>query len=211
MPEVTLEPAGPERRQTLANLFQLYVHDFSEQWAGTERGELGEDGLFEDSPGPDAYRTEPDPAIRSLLVEVAWQLRSHSSFDLLGEALQDPAPEVWRQAREHYLDHCAVCHGRDAKGHTEMGANMYPKVPDLTSTEVQRRSDGALFYIIQNGIRWTGMPAWKNEHSPEDTWKLVAFIRKSPTLAEADMKIEEPVAATGERPVKEAPPHRHRH
>ena len=70
--------------------------------------------------------------------------------------------EVWRQAREHYLDHCAVCHGRDAKGHTEMGANMYPKVPDLTSTEVQRRSDGALFYIIQNGIRWTGMPAWKN-------------------------------------------------
>jgi len=119
--------------------------------------------------------------------------------------------EVWRQAREHYLDHCAVCHGRDAKGHTEMGANMYPKVPDLTSTEVQRRSDGALFYIIQNGIRWTGMPAWKNEHSPEDTWKLVAFIRKSPTLAEADMKLEEPVTTTGEKPVKEAPPHRHRH
>ena len=119
--------------------------------------------------------------------------------------------EVWRQAREHYLDHCAVCHGRDAKGHTEMGANMYPKVPDLTSTEVQRRSDGALFYIIQNGIRWTGMPAWKKEHSPEDTWKLVAFIRKAPTLAEADMNIEEPAATRGAKPVQEAPPHRHRH
>ena len=130
------------------------------------------------------------------------------------ERLQSPLgeqAEVWRQAREHYLDHCAVCHGRDAKGHTEMGANMYPKVPDLTSTEVQRRSDGALFYIIQNGIRWTGMPAWKNEHSPEDTWKLVAFIRKSPTLAEADMKIDEPIATTGEKPAKSAPPHRHRH
>jgi mono/diheme cytochrome c family protein len=119
--------------------------------------------------------------------------------------------DVWRQARAHYLDHCAVCHGRHAKGHTEMGANMYPKVPDLTSPQVQGRSDGALFYIIQNGIRWTGMPAWKKEHSPEDTWKLVAFIRKAPTLAEADMKIEEPVATTGEKPVKEAPPHRHRH
>ena len=55
------------------------------------------------------------------------------------------------------------------------------------------------------------MPAWKKEHSPEDTWKLVAFIRKAPTLTEADMKIEEPVATTGEKPVKEAPPHRHRH
>lgn len=59
MPEVTLEPAGPQSRQTLANLFQLYIHDFSEQWAGTARGELGEDGLFEGSPSPDAYRTEP--------------------------------------------------------------------------------------------------------------------------------------------------------
>jgi mono/diheme cytochrome c family protein len=88
---------------------------------------------------------------------------------------------------------------------------MYPKVPDLTSTDVQRRSDGALFYIIQNGIRWTGMPAWKDEHSPEDTWKLVAFIRKAPTLTEADLKIDEPVATTGEKPAKESHPHRHRH
>jgi mono/diheme cytochrome c family protein len=119
--------------------------------------------------------------------------------------------DVWREAREHYLDHCAVCHGRDAKGHTDIGANMYPKVPDLTSTDVQRRSDGALFYIIQNGIRWTGMPAWKDEHSPEDTWKLVAFIRKAPTLTEADLKIDEPVATTGEKPAKESHPHRHRH
>jgi mono/diheme cytochrome c family protein len=119
--------------------------------------------------------------------------------------------DVWRQAREHYLDHCAVCHGSDAKGHTDMGANMYPKVPDLASTQVQGRSDGALFYIIQNGIRWTGMPAWKKEHTPEDTWKLVAFIRKAPTLTEADMKIEEPVPTPGEKPAKPAPPHRHRH
>jgi mono/diheme cytochrome c family protein len=120
--------------------------------------------------------------------------------------------DVWRQAREHYLDHCAVCHGSDAKGHTDMGANMYPKVPDLTSAQVQGRSDGALFYIIQNGVRWTGMPAWKKEHTPEDTWKLVAFIRKAPTLTEADMKVEEPVAATGDTPVKKgAPPHKHRH
>lgn len=117
--------------------------------------------------------------------------------------------DVWREARDHYLDHCAVCHGRDAKGNTGMGANMYPKVPDLTSTQVQCRSDGALFYIIQNGIRWTGMPSWKAEHSPEDTWKLVAFIRKAPTLTEADMKIEEPVVTPGEKPAKEAHPHRH--
>jgi mono/diheme cytochrome c family protein len=106
--------------------------------------------------------------------------------------------EAWRKARDHYLDHCALCHGRTGKGDTEIGQHMYPKVPDLTAENVQARSDGALFYIIQNGVRWTGMPAWKQEHSPEDTWRLVAFIRKASSLTEADLKREEPVATAGE-------------
>ena len=121
---------------------------------------------------------------------------------------------VWREAREHYADHCAVCHGRDGKGNTDVGKNMYPKVPDLTGPEVQKRSDGALFYIIQNGVRWTGMPAWKNEHSPEDSWKLVAFLRKVPTLTEADLQPEDTAPTTGEKPAAGQPeklPHRHRH
>src|SRR3954467_9045521 len=46
----------------------------------------------------DAYRAEADPAVRSLLVEVIWQLRSHASIEFLAEALNDPDPEVWRQA-----------------------------------------------------------------------------------------------------------------
>jgi mono/diheme cytochrome c family protein len=110
---------------------------------------------------------------------------------------------VWREARDHYLDHCAVCHGRDGKGKTDIGANMYPPTPDLSGREVQDRSDGALFYIIQNGIRWTGMPAWKGEHETDDTWKLVSFIRKLPTLTEADLPVEEPAPAG-------APQHSHK-
>jgi mono/diheme cytochrome c family protein len=156
-----------------------------------------------------AANTEPGRLERSVAARLV-RLAIPADADRQQSPLAGQA-DVWRQAREHYMDHCAVCHGRDAKGNTEMGANMYPKVPDLTSTQVQSRSDGALFYIIQNGIRWTGMPAWKKEHSPEETWKLVAFIRKAPTLTEADMKIEEPLPTTGQKPVKEAPPHRHRH
>ena len=118
--------------------------------------------------------------------------------------------ESWRVAREHYLDHCAGCHGRDARGQTELGVNMYPPVPDLTSDAVQARSDGALYYIIQNGIRWTGMPAWKAEHSADETWRLVSFIRKTPTLMEADM-VSEPPASEGkpQAPADESQPHRH--
>ena len=156
-----------------------------------------------------AANTEPGRLERSVARRLI-RLSIPAEADRQQSPLREQA-DAWRQAREHYLDHCAVCHGRDAKGNTDMGANMYPKVPDLTSTDVQRRSDGALFYIIQNGVRWTGMPAWKEEHSSEETWKLVAFIRKAPTLTEADMKIEDPVATTGEKPAKGAPPHRHHH
>lgn len=77
--------------------------------------------------------------------------------------------EAWRQAADHFADHCATCHGADGRGHTEMGAYMYPKVPDLASPAVQQMSDGALFYIIQNGVRWTGMPGWQREHTPDET------------------------------------------
>ena len=119
---------------------------------------------------------------------------------------------AWREAKEHYMDHCAVCHGRGGKGDTDVGKNMYPRVPDLTGPDTQGRSDGALFYIIQNGVRWTGMPAWKGEHSPEESWKLVAFIRKSPTLTEADLRNEDAAAVSGDKPAThrdDKPGHRH--
>ena len=117
--------------------------------------------------------------------------------------------ETWRDAREHYLDHCAVCHGRDGRGQTELGARMYPPVPDFTSTEVQERSDGALYYIVQNGVRWTGMPAWKDEHSADETWRLVSLIRKMPTLTEGDMNITSPSDDQAPSPGERHQPHPH--
>lgn len=60
MPRVELEAAGAERRTLLANLFQLYTHDFSAHWTGRPEGELGEDGRFEAYPWLDSYWNEPD-------------------------------------------------------------------------------------------------------------------------------------------------------
>ena len=68
MPNVELEACGPERRATLDALFQLYVHDFSEQWAGQDRGELEESGRFPDYPYLDLYWSEPDRS--------AWLIRA---------------------------------------------------------------------------------------------------------------------------------------
>jgi cytochrome c len=102
--------------------------------------------------------------------------------------MKNPAgADSWREAVDHFEDHCAVCHGNDGRGHTHIGENMYPRVPDLGSNTIQQMTDGEIFGVIQNGVRWTGMPAWKSEHSDDDTWKLVSFVRKVPTLTEADL------------------------
>jgi len=96
-------------------------------------------------------------------------------------------PHMWSEAADHFMDHCALCHGRDGHGQTEIGRNMYPKTPDLAAPSVQQLSDGDLFYIIQNGVRWTGMPAWREEHSAQDTWKLVSFVRHVPSFTQQEL------------------------
>lgn len=88
-------------------------------------------------------------------------------------------PEVLADARAHFADHCAVCHGNDGSGNTTIGQNLYPKAPDMQLDDTQRLTDGELYAIIQNGIRLTGMPAWGKEgdDNDEDSWKCVHLIR----------------------------------
>jgi hypothetical protein len=71
--------------------------------------------------------------------------------------------EVLADARAHWADHCASCHANDGSGDTPMGKHMYPQAPDMRQVDTQSLTDGKLFYIIQNGVRLTGMPgmpAW---------------------------------------------------
>jgi len=52
----------------------------------------------------------------------------------------------------------------------------------MRGSSTQGLSDGELFYIIENGVRLTGMPAWGGAGKPEESWKLVQFIRHLPAL-----------------------------
>jgi mono/diheme cytochrome c family protein len=84
---------------------------------------------------------------------------------------------------EHFADHCAVCHANDGSGATEMGKGLWPKAPDMRGEQTQRLTDGELFYIIEHGVRFTGMPGWSTGASGEEsTWQLVHFIRELPHL-----------------------------
>lgn len=91
-------------------------------------------------------------------------------------------PENLREARLHFADHCATCHANDGSGDTLIGGGLYPKPPDLRLQETQKLSDGELFWIIENGVRFTGMPGFGTPDAQDDSWKLVLFLRHLPQL-----------------------------
>jgi mono/diheme cytochrome c family protein len=106
--------------------------------------------------------------------------------------MQNPmtaSPENLLEAQRHFADHCASCHGNDGSGATEMGRKLYPPAPDMSLPATQNLTDGELYYIIENGVRFTGMPAWgaggPNDH---DTWHLVLFIRHLPHMSRQDLQ-----------------------
>ncbi|HWE85889.1 MAG TPA: multiheme c-type cytochrome [Terracidiphilus sp.] len=102
-------------------------------------------------------------------------------------------PNAIAQGREAFLARCAVCHGVDGRGATAIGANQYPRVPDLRSDPTQRLSDGDIHYIIENGVQLSGMPAMRGAHSETnaESWNLVAFVRsfRSATPEEATIQL----------------------
>ncbi len=85
---------------------------------------------------------------------------------------------------------CASCHGLDGRTPSDIGSAMYPRVSDLGSAQVQEWSDAELFWIIQNGIRLTGMPGFGKSLSNEEIWPLVDYIR---SLRNSSMR-SDPVA-----------------
>ena len=70
-----------------------------------------------------------------------------------------------------------MCHGMNARNPTDTGRWMYPRAADLTSTEVLSYSDRELFWIVKNGIRLSGMPAFGKVESDEHIWSLVHYLR----------------------------------
>ena len=85
---------------------------------------------------------------------------------------------------EHFAAHCASCHGAPGVPRGDIANRLYPKPADLTNA-AQRYTPGELFWILKNGIKMSGMPAW-DDHSDDELWATVAFLEKLPAMSEAD-------------------------
>jgi mono/diheme cytochrome c family protein len=132
-------------------------------------------------------KTEP----HAIEVFMARQIR-HLAIPIEQRNTSNPvafSPDLLQEGLAHFADHCAVCHANDGSGKTPIGKNVYPKAPDLRLSDTQSMSDGELFWVIHNGIRFTAMPAW-GEGDPaqdKDSWKLIHFIRHLPQLTPEEL------------------------
>ena len=85
--------------------------------------------------------------------------------------------EILFTGGEHYNHHCAVCHDLEGDADSDFAKAFNPPVANLTSEEVQRYSDGQLKWIVDSGIRFTGMPGWKGIIDEATQWKIVYYMR----------------------------------
>ncbi|HEY2462035.1 MAG TPA: c-type cytochrome [Candidatus Acidoferrum sp.] len=122
-------------------------------------------------------------ALEAMLAHKARHLAIPADARTMTNPIPDNAQNM-EDAEMHFADHCATCHGNNGGGDTMYGKGLYPKPPDLRLPQTQELSDGEIFWIIENGVRFTGMPGFGgDDDSKQDSWKLVRLIRHFPKLS----------------------------
>jgi len=125
-------------------------------------------------------------AIEELAATTARKLAVPSAYRHLRNPIT-PSTENIRAGMAHFADHCATCHSNDGGSQTLFGKGLYPKPPDLRAAGTQNKSDGELYYTIENGVRLSGMPAFSGTHTVPQTWRLVLFIRHLPQITPEEL------------------------
>jgi len=99
------------------------------------------------------------------------------------------SPEALKLGLAHYKENCVMCHGAPGVEESEAGMGLNPTAPDLTLPAIQNMSDGELYWIVANGIRMSGMPAFSLTHKKEEIWHLVTFVRHLPQISADEQKV----------------------
>lgn len=125
---------------------------------------------------------------------VAWVLEhvreasiDHHATDQPPGSLDDAAI-VRAGARAFATQGCVTCHGGPGADWAKFAEGMNPGPPDLKDA-VGELSPSEVFWVVKNGIRMTGMPSFGSIGvKDQEIWSIVAFVKKLPTVSEADYK-----------------------
>ena len=125
-----------------------------------------------------------------------WAAGASLRATLAREAPKSPNPVPLTDANliagvQLYAQHCAICHGT-AKGDASASAvarGEYPKPPQLATDGVEDDPEGVTFWKLAHGIRWTGMPSWKDALSDQQMWTLALFLKHMDKLPPAAQQV----------------------
>ena len=84
-----------------------------------------------------------------------------------------------------YRTECSMCHTPVGRQPTRMAVGFNPQAPGF-GKGADNMKPAELFWVTKNGIRFTGMPAWKPSRSDREIWDIVAFVMTLPKMSAAD-------------------------
>lgn len=87
----------------------------------------------------------------------------------------------------HYDETCVHCHGAPGVEPDKWAAGMRPEPPDLAQV-AESYSERELFWIVDHGVKMTGMPSFGETHDDATLWQLVAFVAELPDLNGQDYR-----------------------
>jgi len=98
----------------------------------------------------------------------------------------DDAAKIQEGARSFAAIGCVNCHGAPGVKWAKFSEGLHPDPPDLKEL-ANDRTPPQLFWVIKNGINMTGMPSFALAGAKdEELWSIAAFVKKLPSISEAD-------------------------
>lgn len=123
----------------------------------------------------EGFSSRPRPSdLEAAVAMKAYDSATPAKYESMKNPLEAKGVDLI-EADGHYEEHCAMCHADNGGGQTQFHGIMYPRPANLLSDDTQEMSDGEIYWVIKNGVRWAGMPAFgKPGDDDEHVWKIVA-------------------------------------
>ena len=122
----------------------------------------------------------------SSLMEKLLSTISDRSVKHQAEGISPPTylndPKIIKAGFIKFQNDCVWCHGTPMSYPGKIGKGLNPEPPKLWES-AKELSEGEMYWIINNGIKMTGMPFWSHEYKEKDTWTVVAFLKQLPNLS----------------------------
>lgn len=143
-----------------------------------------------------AMRQHTGPVYWVLEATMRRAVRRHAA-GITAPPLSDP--ELVRRGFLLYRESCLQCHGAPGVSPDDAGKGLLPQPNNLAQTALEW-SAAEIYWVTQNGLKMTGMPAWGMRYADADLWAIVAFVEHLPKMTTADYAAMARAAPRGAAP-----------